>query len=471
MILGSTDYAIINIKWGFIMIETTVREIASMLHASVLGPDTVKIQGICIDSRKVENSHLYVPLIGQRADGHTFIEQVKEKGCAAALWQKDHTPYPENIALVLVEDTLKALQNLAKAYLQQLQGTIVAITGSNGKTSCKDMLYSICSLEKKTQKTQGNQNNEIGLPLTILSLDPDVEIIILEMGMENRNEISFLCSIAPPDISVITSIGSAHMENLGGKKQIAQAKLEILDHLKPGGLFLYDKDSPEIDECLKEMHIDPSKKIISFGTQGDIALTSDVKVIEDHICFSCSLCSDVNINSLGKIQAHNALPCIYIASFLGISMKSIKEGLSHLEMTGMRMQLDHIAQAKILNDAYKSNPESAKAAIDALMTLDASLHIACLGDMLDLGPDEVLLHEEIGDYAFDHGVDIVCGYGSLSLKMIEHCKDKKGYWFETKEEMGKFLRPYLQQDCAILVKGSRSMGMDVLVDILKGELK
>lgn len=152
-------------------------------------------------------------------------------------------------------------------------------------------------------------------------------------------------------------------------------------------------------------------------------------------------------------------------------MKSIKEGLSHLEMTGMRMQLDQIAKAKILNDAYKSNPESAKAAIDALMTLDAPLHIACLGDMLDLGPNEICLHEEIGDYAFDHQVDIVCGYGPLSLKMVEHCKDKKSYWFETKEEMGEFLRPYLQKDCAILVKGSRSMGMDTLIDILKGELK
>lgn len=453
------------------MIETTIREIASMLHAPVLGSEKVMIHGVCIDSRKIEDSHLYVPMKGQRADGHTFIEQVKEKGCKAALWQKDHTPYPEDVALVLVDDTLQALQDLAKAYLQKLSGTVVAITGSNGKTSCKDMLYSICSLEKKTQKTQGNQNNEIGLPLTILSLDSDVEIIILEMGMENQGEIAFLCSIAPPDISVITTIGSAHMENLGGKKQIAQAKLEILEHLKPGGLFLYDKDSPEIDECLKEMDQDPSKKIISFGTHGDIALTSDVKVIQDQICFSCSLCSDVKVNSLGKIQAHNALPCIYIASYLGISMKSIKEGLSHLEMTGMRMQLDQIAKAKILNDAYKSNPESAKAAIDALMTLDAPLHIACLGDMLDLGPNEICLHEEIGDYAFDHQVDIVCGYGPLSLKMVEHCKDKKAYWFETKEEMGEFLRPYLQKDCAILVKGSRSMGMDTLIDILKGELK
>ncbi len=160
----------------------------------------------------------------------------------------------------LVEDTTQALQQLAKAYLQSLSCKVIAVTGSNGKTSCKDMLYSIFSQEKKTQKTQGNRNNEIGLPLTVLDFDADIEVAILEMGMENKGEIEFLCSIAPPDISVITTIGSAHMENLGGKKQIAQAKLEILENLKPNGLFLYDKTSPEIDECLQDMQIDSSKE-------------------------------------------------------------------------------------------------------------------------------------------------------------------------------------------------------------------
>ena len=214
------------------MIVKTIQEIADMLNCDLVGEDkTSLIQGVGIDSRQITENALYIPLIGQRADGHTFIDSVIQKGVKATLWQKDHTPYPEDITCILVDDTLEALQNLAKAYLNTLSCLVIGVTGSNGKTSCKDMLYSIFSQEKKTQKTQGNRNNEIGLPLTVLDLDKDVEVAILEMGMENKGEIDFLTHIARPDVSIITTIGSAHMENLGGKKQIAQAKLEILENL------------------------------------------------------------------------------------------------------------------------------------------------------------------------------------------------------------------------------------------------
>lgn len=453
------------------MINKTIQEVALYLNAPCIQDENnPKIHGVCIDSRQIQPDNLYIPIEGQRVDGHSFIENVRSAGCQASLWQKDHKPYPKNMALVLVDDTTKALQKLAKSYLASLSCTVIAVTGSNGKTSCKDMLYSIFSQEKKTQKTQGNRNNEIGLPLTVLDFDEDIEIAILEMGMENKGEIAFLCSIAPPDISIITTIGSAHMENLGGKKQIAQAKLEILEHLKPGGLFLYDKESPEIDECLQEMSLDPSKEIVSFGHGGDVLLTSDIETKEDHIEFTCSCLEDkVVLHSLGAIQASNALPCIYIGLYCGLQEKSILKGLRNLTMTKMRMQLIKSNGFTILDDSYKSNPESAKAAIDALVSLPVSFRVACLADMLDLGPTEQKLHYEIGEYASKMKIDVLYGYGALTKFTVEGFNGPEKAWFETKDEMIEHLQQYKDQDCAILVKGSRAMAMDEVVTALKGE--
>ena len=233
------------------------------------------------------------------------------------------------------------------------------------------MLYSIFSQEKKTQKTLGNRNSEIGLPLTIFEFDEDIEVAILEMGMENKGEITQLTSIAQPDISVITSVGSAHMENLGGKLQIAQAKCEILEGLKDNGLFVYNYDSKEIQEVLASIDT-KNKQIVSFGQCGDVYITSPIEYSKDGIVFSCNILDKpVYLHAFGDFQAMNALPCIYIAKACHLKEESILHGLAHLEMTKMRTQLIPVKNAYILDDTYKSNPESAKAAIDTLMVLPA----------------------------------------------------------------------------------------------------
>lgn len=452
------------------MIVKTIQDISEMLEAPVAGDVDIQsvIQGVCIDSREVNADSLYIPIEGQRVDGHSFIENVKAKGVKATLWQREHKPYPQGIACILVEDTVAAMQKLAHAYLKSLSCLVIGITGSNGKTSCKDMLHSVFSVEKKTQKTQGNRNNEIGLPLTILDLDADTEVAILEMGMENKGEIAFLCQIAQPDISVITTIGSAHMENLGGRKQIAQAKLEILENLKNDGLFLYNIESPEIVDCLKEMDIVPSKQLVSFGCGGDIFISSAIEYEENGIAFDCSALSErVHLHALGDFQAMNALPCIYIAKHCGIQEASILKGLQSLEMTKMRTALIKCKNARVIDDTYKSNPESAKAALDTLMKIKASKHIAVLSDMLDLGPNENELHAQIGKYAVDLKVDSIYCTGPLSKYTIEAAHGIEASWFHTKEEIVEKLRPLLTEDCAILVKGSRAMAMDEIVSALK----
>ena len=447
------------------MIQKTIAEIATYMQSEVCGPydpDTI-VKGVTIDSRNVQKGNVYVPIVGAHNDGHSFIEQVKNGQAALAFWQKDHTPYPEGIPLILVEDTIEALGQLAQAYLASLDAEVIAITGSNGKTSCKDMVKSVYSLVKKSAATPGNRNNEIGLPLTILDFDADLQVAILEMGMENKGEITYLTKIAPPDIAIITTIGSAHMENLGGKKQIAEAKLEIYDGLKEDGVLIYNKESPEIEEVLQEKKLDPSKTIRSFGQGGTLSIVSSIDYGKDSIFFKTNGIQDlIELHALGAHQAMNALPVILAAKYDGIEDATILQGLKNLEMTKMRTQLLTLQHARVLDDSYKSNPESAKAAIDTLLALPAQKHIAILGDMLDLGNEERKLHASIGKYAKEHGVDQLYTYGPLSVESAK-AFGEHGASFQTKEEIVQALLPVLQEDCVILIKGSRAMAMDTIV--------
>ena len=457
--------AIIAAQGVKFMIQTTTQTIAHALHTSLFGCDDsdISIAGISIDSRRVQPGNLYIPLIGQRVDGHTFLDSAKQHGATAAFWQIDHKPYPD-FPLILVSDTTVALQDLARYYMKTLSCTVIGVTGSNGKTSCKDILYSVFSQKYKTQKTQGNHNNEIGLPLTVLDLDADVEIAILEMGMEHKGDIDFLCSIAQPDLSIITSIGSAHMENFGTKENIARGKLEILTHTK--SLCLYHT-CPEIKAVLPE--IDRGDVMLhSFGPGGNSYIMGDIIHRKDGITFTCNdMKKPVSMNVLGDFQAENALPVIYAAKTKQIDENAIEYGLEHIEMTKMRTQQITIGQATIIDDSYKSNPESAKVALDTLSSIPTPCHIAVLSDMLDLGENEKALHAQIGAYAHQLGIDYVFCVGDRSFYTADAAQ---GTWFDSKKSLMQALRPFLNTDCAILVKGSRAMAMDQIIsDLQQGE--
>lgn len=452
------------------MIQRTLEQAANMAGGKLKhGDKSTMFQGVEIDSRKVQPGNLFVPLIGARSDGHDYILQVKEKGAAAMLWQKDH-PLPEvDFPLILVNNTEEALQNLAKSYLKQVDPIVIAITGSNGKTSVKDMMDSVLSMKYKTHKTPGNRNNQIGLPLTILEMDEDAEAAILEMGMENFHEIQLLTSIAPANVSIITNIGSAHKENLGSKDNIARAKLEILAGTKPRGLFLYNQESPEIEKVLDEIQYDSSIVLSPFGSNSPNRVEEMPDYKEKGIEFKASLLSSkVFIPAFGLIQAQNALPVIQTALSLGLEEEKILEGLANLRLTKMRTALVQLDKAKILDDSYKSNPESAKAAIDTLMDIPAEKHIAVLADMLDLGEDEKELHEMIGRYAKEKGADALYAFGPRSIDTAL-AFGNNGYYYEDKKDLLDDIQKYLNQDAVLLVKGSRAMSMDSIVEDLVQE--
>ena len=462
------------------MIHTTIQQAAEWLQAPVFeessqgaqcAPEQTLFTGVCTDSRKVQPGMLYIPLIGKRTDGHQYIEQVKEAGAAAAFWQKDYVPYPRDLPLILTDNNEKALGELARKYLETLNCVTIGITGSNGKTSAKDLLFSILSLHHKAHKTAGNMNSEIGMPLTILDLDPDVEYNILEMGMENPGEIAELCAIAPLDLALITSIGSAHLENLGSRENIARAKLEILDGVRPGGTFVWNADSPELQNVLPEKTPADGVTLLSFGEGGDGRLTSDVRYTRKGISFTTNLLSaPVTLPAAGDFQAMNALGVILLAQALGMEEEEILQGLASAELTPMRGAIFQAGEATILDDTYKSNPESARAAVDMLMKVEGDRHIAVLADMWDLGEEEELLHQQVGEYAREAGVDLLFTYGEKS-EATARGFGQGAQSFSSKEELVKALAPFLEQRNVLMVKGSRIMAMDTVVKDLLEEKK
>lgn len=446
------------------MFSKSLKDTQEILGSACVNPAPVQIAGAETDSRKVLPGQLFVPLIGARSDGHDYIEMAAERGAAAALWQKDHTPYPKTIPLLLVDDPLAALQKLARAWLEEVDPFVIAVTGSNGKTTTKDFFASVFSEGFATNKTQGNRNSEIGLPLTLLEMDEDTQVEVLEMGMENFGEIQTLCDIAQPDIAVITSIGSAHMENLGSKKNIARAKLEIAENLKPGGTLYYAAASPEIAEVLEEMKLEGIEKVAyGPGTAYDV---TGLFPAENGLSFTVSFADTrFELPLIGQVQAQNALPVILAGLKKGLSEEQIARGLKNTVPAGNRSALFRVKKARVLDDSYKSNPESAAAAIDALLTMPEKKHVAVLADMLDLGPQELELHRAIGEKALADGVDLVLCTGPLSKETAKGA-GARGRWFETMEELKEALLPLVEEECAILIKGSHAMAMNELAQAL-----
>lgn len=451
------------------MINISVLDVAKATGGILIGNPDVYINGVSIDSREIRANNLYIPIIGENNDGHTFIKDVIKKKASCFLFQKDHErPLDIRVPYIIVQNTTKALQDLASYYIKTINPFVIAITGSNGKTSAKDMMCSIMSCKYKTAKTLGNHNNEIGVPLSILGFDSDIKCAVIEMGVEHEHDINFLSSIVRPNVSLITSLGSAHISHFKhGIKDIAKAKLEIYSNLTSGGYMFYNGESQELDEELENI-LEDHKDAYAFGKGTGLYIDGDIKYDRGYTRFSCSMLhKEVAIKVLGKHQATNALGCIGIALKEGISEKDIISALKKTEFADMRCKVIKIKDAYIIDDSYKSNPESAKAAIDSLNEFDGLKKIVCLGDMLDLGSKEIKLHKQIGEYIKSiNNIDKVVCYGELSEYIA---KINDGEFFTDKQDCIKFLSKYLKRRAVILVKGSRALNMDEIVSALKGD--
>lgn len=425
------------------------------------------INGVTIDSRNIEKDMLFIPFKGENVDGHRFVAQALKDGSGASFSEKG-TELSEDIEgpIIWVEDTLKALQDLAKAYLKYVNPKVIAVTGSNGKTTTKDMIESVLTTEFKVKKTQGNYNNEIGMPLTILDLDEDTEISILEMGMSGFHEIELLSSIAEPDIAVITNIGESHMQDLGSREGIAKAKSEITIGLKENGTFIYDGDEPLLKPHLEQLN---KAKLISVGLGNSNTLVCHVDDIEtEGIAFTINDKESFTLPILGTHNMKNATIAIAIGHELGLSYETIKDNINHVKLTGMRMERHQTTNnVTVINDAYNASPTSMKAAIDTLSSMEGR-KILILADVLELGENSQSMHEEVGAYLNNKAIDVLYTYGDEARFIFNTGQNEVPtvQHFDDKSELIKELKTIVKENDKILVKGSRGMKLEEVVEAL-----
>lgn len=456
------------------MIIRSIDAIIRMLDADYIENADIeeKIQGVCIDSRKVVEGNLYIPIHGVNNNGHAYVQQAVENGARAVLWERREPNPPEKIVVILVDDTTAALQQLAKAYRDQLNMKVVGVTGSNGKTSTKDILASVLAKHFITQKTLGNFNNEIGVPLTLLSLSENCEAAVVEMGMENLQELSFLTQLVRPDIAIISNVGTAHLENLGTMENIARAKLEIVEGLGEHGLLIYNGDQQLLRTAAVEKQIPGYIKIRTFGKEerNDVVV-QQVRQKEDGLRFSINRDARIyHLDMIGKHQAMNATAAWIAAKALGLDEEEIAEGFASVEKTGLRNELVKVDQCLILNDSYKSNPQSALAAVDTMEEFDIPYKLAVLGDMLELGETSDMIHYTLGKDISSYHLQEVLTIGDMACYIAQGARDNMEHTlirhFTDKHELLDYLRPYMHKECMLLVKGSRGMKLDEVVDAL-----
>ena len=454
------------------MLKATLETIAKIVGGTLVTTSMKDkiIEGVSTDTREIQVHNLFIPLVGEKFDGHNFAFDAVKKGAVATLWDKRHpTPYLD-AGIIIVDNTLQAYQKLASSYLKATGAKVVGITGSNGKTGTKDILASILKENFRVLNTAKNLNNEIGVPKTIMEMDLDDEVVVLEMGMERFGEIKTLTNIARPDIAVITNIGDSHLLELGTKENIARAKFEILEGLKPDGVFIFNNDDEVLREVIKEYTI--TQKVIKIGTREDSdVIIRPIRSDEEGSSFSIGEYA-YSIPFIGKHQIYNASVAITIAGLLGMNYGDIVRGLSRVKLTGMRMELMHLSSFDVLNDCYKSNPQSLTSCIETVYTMKGYKNkILILSDMLELGENERKLHFSVGEKIDRNKIDYVICIGDLAKEIYNGANRNFNvnnlFHFETNEEVVNKVRELILEDTLIMVKGSRGMKLEKIIEMLK----
>lgn len=463
------------------MRKITISEILEVTGGRLLqGKTDAYIEGASIDSREVTELNGFFPMKGARVDGHDFLRGVLERGCRT-LVVSDETRVPgadvlaemglepDAVNVVLVEDTLKALQQLAKHHIAQLPlKKKIAVTGSVGKTSTRDMLYYVASTRYRTGRNKKNYNNEFGLPLTILSFDEDLEVAVLEMGMDSFGEIDLLADMVRPDMAVITNVGISHIENLGSREGIRQAKMEVTNYFAEDAVLVVNQ---ACDLLQKDM-VSGNYDVVTVGTDGKSDFTvSDVCDFGDKgIKYTLDRNHkqyEVNLNVPGAHNALNATLAIAVGEILGIAPEDAIRGLESAELTAKRLNIRGKNGIKVIDDTYNAAPESMRSAINTLKATKGIRRVAVLSDMKELGPESRNFHMEIGRYLGEQGIDLLVTVGSDSRFIGEGAKDALGtenvHHYPSKAAFMNDMDRFIQPGDVVLVKGSRSMEMEEIV--------
>ena len=461
------------------MKHMSLQNIASACQGTYYGEDSKKeleITGVAIDSRKIEQGFLFVPIKGERVDGHNFIPQVMENGALCTLSEKElpNADYP----YILVDSTVQALQDLAMYYRSCLNIKVVGITGSVGKTSTKEMVASVLGQKYSVLKTAGNFNNEIGLPLTIFNIREEHEVAILEMGIDGFEQMHCLAKIARPDIGIITNIGCCHLEALGDRDGVLKAKTEMFDFMNENPIILLNGDDDKL--CTVE-EVDGQKPVF-FGLEDSNAYyATDIESLglkgtrcTLHLANGNTVTAQIHIP--GNHMVYNALAGAAAGCALGLTPEEIKAGIEKLVPVAGRNNLIETEHLLVIDDCYNANPMSMKASLDVLANA-LGRKVAIIGDMKELGENENSLHFETGIYASEKSIDMICCIGPLAKYMAEgarEAKESQDYnehqivcYFETKEDFLAQMNTIIEKGDTILVKASNSMKFTEIVELLQ----
>lgn len=475
------------------MKNLTLRKIAEIckgtLHREGENAD-VEVSGVVLDSRQIEKGYLFIATRGEHVDGHRFIPQVFAKGAAGVVCEEEPEGRPG--PYILVEDSFQALKDIAGFYRQQLDITVVGITGSVGKTSTKEFVASVLETKYKVLKTEGNFNNEIGLPLTILHIRDCHEVAVVEMGISDFGEMHRLSEIARPDICVLTNIGQCHLENLKSREGILKAKTEIFDFMGEKGKVCINGD----DDMLRTVKRVRGEEPLTFGMERGNDVYADN--VENKGLFGIS--ADIhmdgevfrgNIPLPGEHMVYNALAAACVGRLMGLTGEEIARGLETVKPVDGRSHIMRLEDKVIIDDCYNANPVSMCAAVD-LLSMALARKVAVLGDMFELGKEEKALHRKVGAYAAIRGIDVIICIGELSRSTYagacegyglegKNClvpeksrstsfQDEKSgrsvYYFSGKEEFLKSWRKIIRKDDRVLVKASHGMAFEQIVKAL-----
>lgn len=444
-----------------------LKDIAAAVEGILLSGDGEKeITAVTTDSRQVQEGSLFVALKGERFDGNDFAADFLKGGGSAVIVSRPC----EGEAVIQVEDTLRALGLLAKYYKALLAVPTVAVTGSVGKTSTKDMIASVLSRRYCVTKTQGNFNNEIGLPLTVFQMTEETERAVLEMGMNNRGEISRLVNIARPDVAVITNIGTAHIGRLGSQQGILQAKLEILERLRSDGLVILNGDDPLLWGLKGTLPF----QVLYYGMENDNAdlVAYDIVLGVDKSKFKVEIGGQVYtvcVNVIGEHHIYNAMAGIICGLHHKLTMEEIIEGIGAFSPSGMRQRIDKVRDMQWIVDCYNASADSMEASIVVLDKLGgAGRKVAVLGDMLEMGDYSQEAHRRVGRCVAKNGIDLLVTVGKDAQYIAEEAKGSvETVSFLDNPSAAAYLKTALQPGDTVLYKASRGMRLEEIIEAVR----
>ncbi|MFW5991794.1 MAG: UDP-N-acetylmuramoyl-tripeptide--D-alanyl-D-alanine ligase [Halanaerobiaceae bacterium] len=456
-------------------IKTIIEAVSGKL---IQGSRDILIKSVSTDTRTLKSGELFIALRGEKHDAHNFVSEAVRSGAAALIVDKNIT-VDERIPIIRVDDTTKALQDLASYYRLQFPDLpVIAITGSTGKTTTKDILAAILKEKYTVLKSRGNYNNYIGLPLTLFRLTGREDIAVLELGMSELGEIESLTSIARPETGIITNVGPTHLEFLKTVENVALGKSELIKGLPTRGTAILNYDNKYVRDMAG---VFSGKKIIYYGFEPKADVYCQQFQLDkenfstDFVINYYGRKKRLKINKPGKFIIYNSLAAIAAAREYEVSWQQIERGLMAVELSSLRLDIQQAAGMTVINDTYNANPLSMKAAIDSLLNMADRKTIAVLGAMLELGPREQSAHLELGEYAARSGIDILITVGELGKIIAEGALNSRDNLTviaaENNNEAATKLLELGKENDTVLLKGSRAVKMEEILTLIKGEDK